>query len=216
MTTNITANPLDPGNDELERYALEECLKRQRVDHRTSILIIPARRCDLAKRFARLEGSIVLANEPACRQEIEGRIVAAGIGEHARFAPCCLDDLADELPGEPFDIIMVHYGMCRLPYAQARRVMRQLLLKLRIGGKIFVSVHGLHSELGDGYSGLEQSIEDRYAPLAPAMAEKYGIAGPMCLYSERNLFLLMLDAGASVLRTMTTTYGNVKGVAVRV
>ena len=76
MTTNITANPLDPGNDELERYALEECLKRQRVDHRTSILIIPARRCDLAKRFARLEGSIVLANEPACRQEIEGRIVA--------------------------------------------------------------------------------------------------------------------------------------------
>jgi hypothetical protein len=216
MTTNITANPLDPGNDELERYALEECLKRQRVDHRTSILIIPARRCDLAKRFARLEGSIVLANEPACRQEIEGRIVAAGIGEHARFAPCCLDDLADELPGEPFDIIMVHYGLCRLPYAQARRIMRQLLLKLRIGGKIFVSVHGLHSELGDGYRGLEQSIEDRYAPLAPAMAEKYGIAGPMCLYSERNLFLLMLDAGASVLRTMTTTYGNVKGVAVRV
>jgi hypothetical protein len=216
MTTNINANPLDPGNDELERYALEECLKRQRVDHRTSILIIPARRCDLAKRFARLEGSIVLANEPACRQEIEGRIIAAGIGEHARFAPCSLDDLADELPGEPFDIIMVHYGLCRLPYAQARRVMRQLLLKLRIGGKIFVSVHGLHSELGDGYSGQEQSIEDRYAPLAPAMAEKYGIAGPMCLYSERNLFLLMLDAGASVLRTMTTTYGNVKGVAVRV
>lgn len=48
------------------------------------------------------------------------------------------------------------------------------------------------------------------------MAEKYGIAGSMCLYSERNLFLLMLDVGASVLRTMTTTYGNVKGVAVRV
>lgn len=216
MTTNITANPLDPGNDELERYALEECLKRQRVDHRTSILIIPARRCDLAKRFARLEGRVVLANAPACRQEIEGRIVAAGIGEHASFAPCSLDDLADELPGQPFDIIMVHYGLCGLPYAQARRVMRQLLLKLRIGGKIFVSVHGLHSELGEGYSGLEQPIEDRYAPLAPAMAGKYGMTGPLCLYSERNLFLLLLDAGASVLRTMTTTYGNVKGVAVRV
>ena len=216
MTTNITANPLDPGNDELERYALEECLKRQRVDHRTSILIIPAHRCDLAKRFARLEGHVVLANAPARRQEIEGRIVAAGIAEHASFTPCSLDDLADDLPGEPFDIIMVHYGLCSLPYAQARRVMRQLLLKLRIGGKIFVSVHGLHSELGDGYSGREQPIEDRYAPLAPAMSEKYGIAGPMCLYSERNLFLLMLDAGASVLRTMTTTYGNVKGVAVRV
>ena len=48
------------------------------------------------------------------------------------------------------------------------------------------------------------------------MAKKYGIAGPVCLYSERNLFMLLLEAGASVLRTMTTTYGNVKGVAVRV
>lgn len=216
MTPNITANPLEPGNDELERYALEECLKRQRVDHCTSILIVPARRCDLAKRFARLEASIVLANDPAYKQEIEGRIVAAGIGEHVRFAPCSLDRLRDELPGEPYDIIVVHHGLCGLPYEQARQVMRQLLLKLRIGGKMYVSVNGLHSELGDGYSGLEQPIEERYAPLAPVMAKKYGIEGPLCLYSERNLFLLLLDAGASVLRTMTTTYGNVKGVAVRV
>jgi len=28
--------------------------------------------------------------------------------------------------------------------------------------------------------------------------------------------MLLLEAGGSVLRTMTTTYGNVKGVAVRV
>ena len=45
---------------------------------------------------------------------------------------------------------------------------------------------------------------------------KYGIVGPLCLYTERNLFMLLLEAGASVLRTMTSTYGNVKGVAVRV
>jgi hypothetical protein len=48
------------------------------------------------------------------------------------------------------------------------------------------------------------------------MAEKYGIKGEVCLYSERDLFMLLLDAGASVLRTMTTTYGNVKAVAVRI
>jgi hypothetical protein len=216
MTTNITANPLEPGNDELERYALEECLKRQRVDHCTSILIIPASRCDLAKRFARLEACVVLGNELAFQPEIEGRIVAAGISEHVRFTPCSLGQLPDDLPGEPFDIIVIHHGLCGLPYDQARKVMRQLLLKLRIGGKLYVSVLGLHSELSDGYGGLEQPIEERYHPLAPLMANKYGIAGPLCLYSERNLFLLLLEAGASVLRTMTTTYGNAKGVAVRV
>jgi len=216
MTTHINANPLESGNDELERYALEECLKRQRVDHRTSILIVPALRCDLAKRFAGLEASVVLGNDPARKQEIEGRILAAGISEHVRFAPCSLANLPEELPGDPYDIIVVHHGLCGLPYDQARQVMRQLLLKLRIGGKMYVSVLGLHSELSDGYTGLEQPIENRYAPLAPVVAKKYSIDGPLCLYSERNLFLLLLDAGASVLRTMTTTYGNVKGVAVRV
>ncbi|MFZ1444919.1 MAG: hypothetical protein WAS49_05520, partial [Candidatus Dechloromonas phosphoritropha] len=59
-------------------------------------------------------------------------------------------------------------------------------------------------------------VEQRYAPLTPAIAERYGIEGAVCLYSERNLFMLLLEAGASVLRTMTTTHGNVKGVAVRV
>ena len=48
------------------------------------------------------------------------------------------------------------------------------------------------------------------------MAEKYGIKQKVCLYSERDLFMLLLDAGASVLRTLTTTYGNVKAVAVRI
>lgn len=216
MTTNINANPLEAGNDELERYALEECLKRQRVDHRTSVLIIPASRCELAKRFAQLEASVVLGDDPARKQEIEGRILAAGFSNEVRFVPCTLDQLPAELPGEPFDIIMVRRGLCALRYEHARTVIRQLLLKLRIGGKLYVSIHGLHSELGDGYAGHEQRSEERYAPLAPAMAKKYGIAGPVCLYTERNLFMLLLEAGGSVLRTMTTTYGNVKGVAVRV
>jgi hypothetical protein len=48
------------------------------------------------------------------------------------------------------------------------------------------------------------------------MADKYGIDHPVCLYSERDLFLLLLESGASVLRTLTSTWGNVKGVAVRV
>ena len=59
-------------------------------------------------------------------------------------------------------------------------------------------------------------VEDRFSNLSPAMIKKYNIKGKVCLYSERNLFLLLLEAGASVLRTLTTTYGNVKAVAVRV
>jgi hypothetical protein len=91
-----------------------------------------------------------------------------------------------------------------------------LLLRLRIGGKLYLSILGLHSELGQGYAGAETPIDQRFAPLSPALVKKYGIQGEVCLYTERNLFMLLLEAGASVLRTLTTTYGNVKGIAVRV
>jgi hypothetical protein len=74
----------------------------------------------------------------------------------------------------------------------------------------------MHSELGDHYAGSELAVEARFCELDPGMALKYGIKDPVCLYSERNLFMLLLEAGGSVLRTFTTTHGNIKGIAVRV
>jgi hypothetical protein len=39
MNNDTTANPLEPGSDENERLALEECVKRQRFDRRVSVLV---------------------------------------------------------------------------------------------------------------------------------------------------------------------------------
>lgn len=216
MTSHITANPFDTGADELERYALEECVKRQRVDRRVSILVLPDKRGELAVKFARLGAQVVICDDAPLKGSIEGRILAAGLRDEITFAPGTLNDLQSGLPGEPFDIIVVRRGLCRMPYAEARDIVRQLIRKLRIGGKLYVSVLGLHSELGHDYADSEVPIERRFASLAPELAEKYAIPGPVCLYTERNLFLLLLEAGASVLRTLTTTYGNIKGIAVRV
>jgi hypothetical protein len=216
MKANTTANPFLSGDDENERLALEECVKRQRLDHRVSVLILPAGRCELAMNIARLGAQVTVAETPSLQREIEGRVLAAGLRDNIRYTPGELPNVPDTLPGEPFDIIVVRRGLCSMPYDQARGVIRQLLLKLKIGGKLYISILGLHSELGDGYPGGEYPVDQRFSQLSPALAKKYGIDGPVCLYSERNLFMLLLDAGASVLRTLTTTYGNVKGVAVRV
>ena len=64
MTTHLTANPLDTGVDELERYALEECVKRQRIDHRVSVLIVSDKRCEMAPKFAHLGADVVIADFP--------------------------------------------------------------------------------------------------------------------------------------------------------
>jgi len=216
MMTNITANPLETGADEIERFALEECVKRQRIDHRVAVMILPDRRCEMAIKFARLGAQVTVADNEARRQDINGRILAASMINEISFAPCTLPQPPENSPGEPFDIIIVRRSLCGLPYAEARQVVRELLQKLRIGGKLYVSILGLHSELSEGYACYDEDVEARFCELAPPMVKKYGIKGPVCLYSERNLFMLLLEAGGSVLRTLTTTYGNVKGIAVRV
>ncbi len=216
MTTHISAVPFEMGNDELERFALEECVKRQRLDRRASVLILPAGGCDLAVKFVRVGAQVTLCDQDSLRQDIEGCILATGLHEDVHFVPGTVAELPEQIPGSPFDVIFLRRGLCGMRYEEARQVVRRLLLELCIGGKLYVSILGMHSELGDGYPAGDERIEDRYSRLAPEMIRKYGIEGPVCLYSERNLFTLLLEVGASVLRTLTTTYGNVKGIAVRV
>jgi len=216
MSTNTNANPLETGTDEIERFALEECIKRQRVDRRVSVLVMPAGRCEQAFKFARLGAQLTVADTPELKQDIEGRILAAGLPNDIRFAPFEFPDLPAPGEFEPFDIIVLRRGLSAMPYAEARQYLKKLLGRLKIGGKLFISILGIHSELGEGYGGIEQRAAERWSKLSTPMAKKYGIQVPVCLYSERDLFMLLLESGASVLRTLTTTYGNVKGVAVRV
>lgn len=216
MNGDIIANPLNSGTDALEHYALEECVKRRRLGPDISVLITPASRCETGIKLARLGARVTIADEPERRRDIEGRILAAGLRDEIGFLPLDQLDADGELPGQPYDIILIRRGLCALPYGDARQQVRKQLLKLKIGGKLYVSVLGMHSELGDGYPASERPIDQRFAPLAPEVAAKYSHHEPVCLYSERNLFMLLLEAGASVLRTLTTTYGNVQGVAVRV
>jgi hypothetical protein len=216
MRDHIKPQPDETVSDSLENLALEETVKRERVEHAVSVLLLPAGRCTAAQRFARLGARVLVGDQPGRRQEVDGRILANGFADQITFAEFDMASPPDPLPGEPFDVIVVRRGLCGLPYADASRVVRQLLFKLRIGGKLFVTITGLHSELGDAYPDAERPVAERYAELAPAMAARYDLHGPVCLYSERDLFMLLLDAGASVLRTMTTTYGSVQGVAVRI
>lgn len=216
MNKDTTANHFETGNDENERLALEECVKRQRFDRRVSVMVVPAGDCELAIKFARLGAQVMLVDSADRKREVEGRILASGLRDDIIYLEGEMRNFPTNPPGEPFDIIVVRRGLYSMPYEQARQILRQLLLELKIGGRIYISILGLHSELGQNYADGDKPVEQRFSPLSPALAKKYEIHDPVCLYSERNIFMLLLDAGASVLRTLTTTHGNVKAVAVRV
>lgn len=216
MNNDINAALLESDHDDLKRLAIEEIAKRRRFDRTLSCLVLPAGQGELAVELGKYGPQICAVDESVFAQHSRNRALAAGFSDNFHFASGTLTDLPDVLPEQPFDLIFIRRGLSDMPYPQARSVIRKLLQRLKIGGKIYVSILGIYSELGDGYRGEEDFIEERFAPVCPNMAKKYGITGPVCLYSERNLFTLLLEAGGSVLRTFTSTHGIVKGVAVRV
>ncbi|OQA32295.1 MAG: CheR methyltransferase, SAM binding domain [Betaproteobacteria bacterium ADurb.Bin341] len=205
--------------DELEHMALEELAKRRCFNPQASALVIPGR-CDLTIELAR-KSILVSASDEGDWDEINEQIVKkseikAKLRENALFLPIDLKDSNQKITGEPFDVIICRSGLSSVSYGDARTVVRQLMRRLKIGGRLYLSLLGLHSELGSHYPGAESMVTSRFCELAPKIQEKYHIMGPVCLYSERDLLTLILESGFSPLRTFSTTHGNVKGIAVRV
>lgn len=215
MRNNPNSNFLSSAGCELERMAVEEAIKRRCFNPQPTALVIPGR-CDLSFELAR-KGVLVDASDfgDFTDEEAAQRFPVGARGS-VHFLPITLDNLGDKLPSQPFDMVICRSGLCALPYGKARDALRQLLRRLKIGGRLYLSVLGLHSLLGHHYTAAEKPVSERYCELAPAIADKYGIPGEICLYTERDLFTLILEAGGSVLRTFTTTHGSLKGVAVRV
>lgn len=201
--------------NELERFALDELAKRLRYENDVRVLDYPCRNGSFATVLASHGARVLACDESKMQQEVTGRALANSQGDSVSFQALSLTVDAD-LPAGPFDIIVSRHGFYHLPYAEARVALKRLIKTLKIGGKIFLCTYGLHSELGDAYPAGQTLIEDRLAELDGPIAARYGVQGPVCLYTERNLITLVFEAGGSVLRSFTTTYGTVAAVAVRV
>lgn len=201
-------------SDELEQLILQEIVRRVRANSVPRVLDVPCGNGRHAVAMAKLGAQVVAADAVPREGAVKGRALAAALTEKVDFSACQLG--GTQLPSGPYDLIFCHHGLHLLPYAEARQWVRQLVKSLRIGGKLFISAYGLHSALGEAYEHFEQPVGDRYCRLSAPLARCYNIDAPVCLYTERNLVTLLFEAGASVLKSFTTTHGTVKAVAVKV
>lgn len=205
--------------DELDQLALLEAAKRHRSNASVSALQVDCGDALLGLRLAR-SGVNVLAVDPAPATGIRLQEAAEALGVTGNFhfqawkTEYCLD--TTPLPGAPFDLVVCPHSLSRLPYAHAHNLLRRLAMMTKIGGKLFISAYGVHSALSEGYPDENRPVRERFSPLSSEVGKKYGIDQPVCLYSERDLFLLLFEAGLSVVKTFSTTHGNVKAIAVRV
>lgn len=189
---------------ELEQWVLTEIGKRRRSGEAVSAMLAGVGAEVQAQRMADAGARVLLlSDQPAAGRVDIDCLPFATVGD-------------GPLPHEPFDLILSQRTLCGMRYDEAKRRLRGLLQRLKIGGKLFISLYGIHSELGDHYADGSKLVSDRFAPVTPALAERYGLAGPVCLYSERNLFSLLMEAGGAVIKTSTSALGHVRGIAARI
>lgn len=122
----------------------------------------------------------------------------------------CLDKLHVELLA---DVIVCQRAIHYLPFHEAIGVIAGMKRLLSPDGRLYLSASGIHSELGDGYAGRAADLEERYAELAPAMRDKHGIHGTVCLYSEEDMVQLLTAAGLAPEAVFSSKFGNIKAVA---
>lgn len=191
---------------ELDQWVLAELAKRQRSGESVTALLVGVGSEDQSLRMAEAGARVLLFSdrEPSGHMNIVHQPLAAIADTEAPF------------PLEPFDIILSQRSLSPLRYADARLTLRGQLRRLKIGGKLFISLYGIHSDLGENYADGGKLVNDRLAPVTPELARRYGLDRPICLYSERNLFSLLMEAGGVVLKTSTSALGHVRGVAARI
>lgn len=102
----------------------------------------------------------------------------------------------------------LHY----LPFQDAVSVCSAIALRLVPEGRVFLSLSGLHSELGEGYTHGGVGIASRFARLVPSIASKHGILEPVCLYDSADVSRLAASAGLEVERQWVSDFGNCKAI----
>ncbi len=135
--------------------------------------------------------------------------------EKLRFEQLDLRALPNRIPGAPFDVISVQRSLHHLRFGEAVEALKTLRENLGAGGRIYLSVAGLPSELSDGYPMAEAPIEERFGLVHPRVRDKHELRRPVCLYSSSDVRRLMSEAGLEVHSLWISRRGHIKTIGRR-
>ena len=197
--------------DELDRSALEFTQSLLERHQSVSILDAGCGQGAMAVRFAKLGATVLAVDLSDQFKSMVELAFRSGLKKSPGFEQ---DDLRSWDPiGRRFHIILCQRTLHYLSFQDAETVVRKFLGCLEAGGRMFLSVSGMESELAEGYPGISQPVMKRYVPLSPGMAGKHGIKGPVCLYRTEEFGALVKRAGGRVIDIFCSPFGNAKLVA---
>lgn len=129
--------------------------------------------------------------------------------EQLQFVQADLVNLDLPLGTQVSDIVLqrvLHY----LPNPAAEQLLTQL--HMLCSDRLYISVTGLHTAIGEHYPGAQLPVEQRFHTLPPAQAELFSILEPVCLYTQTEFIDLLTNSGWKIEQCWQSAFGNIKAV----
>lgn len=143
------------------------------------------------------------ANFTALRQ-------AHSLSNELTFIAGDIRHLEELLPKEKFDYCLCQRTIHYLPYQEALICLKKLRAKVR--QKLFISVTGVETDIGEHYPCSESPLVKRYCSLNQEAQTTFSIREPLCLYTPEEFTALLLDAGWQIEECWVSAFGNIKAV----
>jgi SAM-dependent methyltransferase len=130
--------------------------------------------------------------------------------DNLRFIIGDLQQLPVLLPEQEYDIVLCQRTIHYLSYHAALTLLEELLLI--IYDKLYISVTGSGSLVGDTYPGASLPIAERFCELTALGKDMFSITEPVCLYNQVEFMQLLESAGWTVDECWESAFGNIKAV----
>jgi len=127
-----------------------------------------------------------------------------------RFILGDMANLEELLNGQKFDVAICQRTIHYLRYDTA--VASLSALRSLVSGKLYISVTGTGSLVGDAYSATDTPLEDRFAELSALGKEMFQINELVCLYNEEEFKEMLTQAGWQVDSCRMTAFGNIQAI----
>jgi SAM-dependent methyltransferase len=134
--------------------------------------------------------------------------------DRATFIKCDIRYTSEYLSGD-YHYFYSQRAFHYIGYQDAEKLLKTLRQHFvrDFKGKLFISVSGIDSELGEGYEDKNKSVQHRFCQLSKAMKDKHKIILPVCLFSLAEFRDLLLKCKYRIDTIYTSEFGNIKAIA---
>ena len=118
---------------------------------------------------------------------------------------------ASDLP-EKISIFVAERVLHFLRFQESKKILAKVIRRMEKGGRIFLSLSGINSPIGEGYKHRDLPVEDRFCLPSEEVREKFKIDVPVCLYELEDLRKLFEGFRVREVKVRKTAFGNVEGI----